>query len=481
MNKAKTDWIFLKDTINCFDDLSIIHIIESDIMFLNDAFIGYFDIPIQAEYTISELKNYLGEENFTSIFEDLKEEVQQIAAYFNNTNHRFTRTCKKINHINGDYYLHKYQPLVFASANAKLNTSKFLQLVMDNIPQRIFWKDKESVYLGCNQNFANAAGVKTPSNIIGKTDYDLVWTDEQTEFFRRVDREVMDTNKQRLNIITKISPADSKSGWARSNKVPLSDENKIIGILGTYEDITELKEKEKLILNQFEILNEQKKELESFAYAASHDMKTPLRTIISFSQLLYRSIKDRIMPREKEYLDFIISATKNLSELIDGILKYSSLNHEIETKEIDIIELLSYLFMELDSAVQETGAEFNILFSESIIVADNFSIKQLFQNLILNSLKFKKPDVRPIININFKDLGDFWQFSIADNGIGIEEVYKDRIFKMFQRLHTNDQYEGTGIGLALCEKIVNIHKGKIWLESEYGIGTTFHFTIAKQF
>ncbi len=477
--KTRIDWSFMNTTINFMTDLCVVRVIDQDILLLNDAFLRYFNMPKKATYSISFLTNFFGSTNYNTIFANLITERQHIFIQFQENNHRFNRACERVAFSQGDYYLHRYIPLGFTSKESKLNSSKFLQMVMDNIPQRIFWKDRESVYLGCNQKFADAAGMKTPKDIIGKTDYDLPWEKQQADFFRVVDQKVMNNDQPIFGITTPITLADGKKSWVRSNKIPLKDQDTIIGILGTYEDISAIKKQKELIENQLELLNQQKNELETFAYATSHDMKAPLRTIISFSQLLQRSLRGRLKQNEQEYLDFIISATKNQRELVDGILRFSSLNQHLKLKNTDVSKLIAELLLELGITMQESKAQVNMLFSDVQIMADTLRLKQLFQNLILNSIKFTKPNTIPVINIDFKDMDDSWLFSVEDNGIGIDLEFKERVFQLFEKLHTTDKFEGTGIGLAICKKIVSRHKGQIWIESEKGNGTTFFFTISK--
>ena len=477
-NKIKKDWTFLYDTINFFDDLCIAQVIDEDVILLNNAFSRYFSLETKRVFNKPDLIDFFEEFHFTELFEKVDSSKKHIIINIDNKTHRFNRKCTKIESDRGSYYLLRFQPLIFTSANASLNSSKFLQLLMDNIPQHIFWKDQDSVYLGCNENFGIAAGF-SPSDIIGKSDFDLPWTAEQTAFFRKMDREVMENQEPRMNMVTQVLQANGITSWARSNKVPLMDGDKVIGILGTYEDITERKLKEEIIDKQVQILTSQKKELENFAHVVAHDMKTPLRTIISFSQLLQRNLGIDITEETEEYLEFIISGSRSLNQLIEGILQFTNLNQQVKFKQINVSDLLNSLIFEIQSAIDEKNVFLNIHFSDYHINGNFLRLKQVFQNLILNAIKFTTPKVQPLINIRLEDKDTFWQFSVQDNGIGIEEEYKDKIFQMFQKLNTIDKYEGSGIGLAICKKIVNAHQGEIWLESEIGKGTTFYFTIAK--
>lgn len=250
-----------------------------------------------------------------------------------------------------------------------------------------------------------------------------------------------------------------------------------------------LKQKAETIENQLEELNQKNQklekyiesnmQLENFAYIASHDLKAPIRTIISFSQLLERNLKNKLDEDAKEYLDFVISASRNMRDLIDDLLAYSKINSQPIRRDIFTIgDILMAITTEIQTTIHEKNAIINWNCAYEIN-ADMIKMKQVFQNLITNAIKFQKPDIQPIINILCEENTDSWQFCVKDNGIGIKADYHERVFDLFQKIHNKSEFEGTGLGLAICKKIVNQHGGKIWIESTLGEGTTFHFTIAK--
>lgn len=270
--------------------------------------------------------------------------------------------------------------------------------------------------------------------------------------------------------------------------IQLSNQRRFISI---FKDITEKKRQQKLLEIQMVELNEKNTklqeyidsnmQLENFAYMASHDMKAPLRTIISFSQLLQRKAQDKLGKKEMDYLRFIIKATKSLYSLINGLLTFSKVDASRAFMEnVNFRELVNNSLKELHTTIEEKEA---LVYSKNLpenLSCDKVQIKQLIQNLVGNALKFSRPDVRPEVLIEGKDLGENWEIKVEDNGIGIDLKYHDRIFLLFRRLHTNDQIEGTGIGLALCKKIVDQHNGSIRLESKVGNGTTFYIQLPKQ-
>jgi len=223
-------------------------------------------------------------------------------------------------------------------------------------------------------------------------------------------------------------------------------------------------------------LERKNKELEQFAYVASHDLQEPLRTTSSFVELLHTQYKGKFDEKADKYLNFIIQSTDRMKVLIKDLLDYSRIGSKKELTKIDCNIILQQVFADLEIAIKETQAEIK---TRHLPVINGYptEIKQLFQNLITNAVKFHKPNISPLINISASKKNGSWEFICKDNGIGIEEQHKERIFVIFQRLHTRSEYEGSGIGLAHCKKIVELHGGKIWIESPPGEGSAFHFTI----
>lgn len=227
-----------------------------------------------------------------------------------------------------------------------------------------------------------------------------------------------------------------------------------------------------------ESLANKNKELEQFAYIASHDLQEPLRTISSFSGILNETYYDQIDEIGQKSLDFISDSSDRMSALIKGLLDYSRIGKEKKIELIDTQQLITEIQEDLGQAIQEK----NVILRYSDlpkINAVHTDIRLLFQNLISNGIKFSKEDVQPEIEIKCSELEKFWEFSVADNGIGIDEKYFEKIFIIFQRLHAKTEFEGTGIGLSHCQKIVREHGGEIWVNSKVNEGSTFKFTLYK--
>jgi signal transduction histidine kinase len=258
---------------------------------------------------------------------------------------------------------------------------------------------------------------------------------------------------------------------------PLSDEDTLgKALLAMREN---LKTGEANLESQNRELERKNKELEQFAYVASHDLQEPLRTTSGFAEALQKQYAGKLDERADKFLSYIIQASERMKVLITDLLEYSRIGNKRELAKVDCNSVLNDVLADLDTAISETNADIT---SCSLPLVDGYQteIKLLFQNLLVNSIKFRQKDHSPVISIGAVEKAGSWQFSFSDNGIGIPKEHNERIFIIFQRLHTRNEYNGSGIGLSHCKKIVELHKGKIWLESEPGKGTTFFFTIPRK-
>lgn len=257
--------------------------------------------------------------------------------------------------------------------------------------------------------------------------------------------------------------------------------NNIIGFLGVIVDITEkIKvEKEKTLF--LERLNKSNEELARFAYVCSHDLQEPLRMVKSFADKIESHFGEKLINDEKgsKYLNFIIDGAERAQELIRDILEYSKLGTETkELENVNLNEVINSVKTNLALNFEEKKGKL-IINNIPQVMGNKTQLYQLFQNLINNALKYVEADISPIIEIGFKNKKDHYEFYVKDNGIGIDKKFHDKIFEVFKRLHTKNKYQGTGVGLSLCKKIVENHNGKIWVESDLGIGSTFYFTLQK--
>lgn len=216
------------------------------------------------------------------------------------------------------------------------------------------------------------------------------------------------------------------------------------------------------------------KELEEFAYLASHDLREPLNTIRSYADLL--ESEHNLDPDMQQYISFIKSSADRLNNLIQDLLEHSRIGSHGPAQMVGFGTVLQEVLQDLQATILDTKAKV-IIGEMPTLWAYPKDIRLLFQNLISNAIKFQKPGEVPAVKVSAEKTRDAWHFIVQDNGIGIEERFQERVFLIFQRLHTDMEYEGTGIGLAHCKKIVDLHGGKLWLESEFGNGSKFHFTI----
>jgi len=315
----------------------------------------------------------------------------------------------------------------------------------------------------------------------------LIYINGKSAFRNDLDRYSLEINNQSDSQSIAIVPIFSKGeiigslSLASKEKHFFTDEEKeIIRSIGNeignvIGKLIAEEEMEKLI----EELKRSNEELEQFAYITSHDLQEPLRTIASFTQLLERRYKGKLDSDADEFMDYIVDASIRMKQMIQGLLEYSRIGKGgLEFKTVNLDELLGEVLSNLKAVIDKSNAKISWdKLPEPI--GDSKLLLQLFQNLIGNSIKFRKSDESPIIHISFMNSKNEYKdvFCVEDNGIGIEEQYTDRIFKVFKRLHTIDVYKGTGIGLATCRRIVEHHGGHIWVESELNKGSRFYFTL----
>jgi PAS domain S-box-containing protein len=355
---------------------------------------------------------------------------------------------------------------------------EFLTTIIENIPNMIFVKDAgELRYVQLNKAGEDLLGYSR-EELIGKNDYDF-FPKEQADFFTKNDRDVL-----KSGIVKDIpeEPIETRYKGKRmlhTKKLGVyTKEGATQYLMGISEDITDRKRSEEEIKSYMAKLEQSNQALQHFAYIASHDLQEPLRTVSSFVQLIERRYKEKLDAVGIEYIAFVVDGARRMQALINDLLQYSRVETQGNPFEpTDMETIFSETIAGLQANIEENGV---IISHDPLpkVPADPSQMIQLLQNLIGNALKFHS-EKTPEIHVSAKLCEGEWLFSVKDNGIGIDEKFSERIFKIFQRLHTREEYPGTGIGLAVCKKIAERHGGRLWVESQDGMGSTFFFTIPK--
>ncbi len=355
---------------------------------------------------------------------------------------------------------------------------EMLDRVLQLSPDHIYFKDRQSRFTRINLALAKWFGLKDPSEAVGKLDSDFFASEHATQAFAD-EQAIMRTGQSIAGKEEKEAWPDGRVTWVLTTKTLLFDQQgAAVGIMGVSRDITDRKLSELELARKADELARSNAELEQFAYVASHDLQEPLRMVASYTQLLSRRYKGKLDAEADEFINFAVDGASRMQQLIQDLLSYSRVTTRGKALSLAPAETAcSAAIGNLHESIKDSNASVNFG-PLPVVLADTTQLTQLFQNLIGNAIKYRN-ERKPEIQIAAKPDGKEWIFSIRDNGIGIEPQYFERIFQMFQRLHTRKEYSGTGIGLAVCKKIVERHGGRIWVESQPGQGSTFLFTFPK--
>jgi len=258
---------------------------------------------------------------------------------------------------------------------------------------------------------------------------------------------------------------------------PIADGmGEVAEILSISSDISARKRNEEALRERTRELEASNRELAEFAYIASHDLREPLRKISSFCQLLADGYQGRLDEKANQYIAFIVDGAERMQQLIEDVLAFSRSGRSAgKTSEVDCAAIVRLVTRDLAAMIEETGACITVAGSLPVVRAEPALLTQVFENLVSNAIKFRGSDP-PRVTISAAREKNAWRFAVADNGIGIDPAYADRVFAIFQRLHSRAEYPGSGIGLAICKKIVEAYGGRIWFDSQSAAGTTFYWT-----
>jgi signal transduction histidine kinase len=342
--------------------------------------------------------------------------------------------------------------------HAAINAPAYSQQATDSVMAGIDALNQQLTQLEDNFSYSLGEGSRWMENLILKIVFAVALTVEITGLLLSlfVTRGIA----KGLNEINRATNIIAKGDL--SERVTVFSKDEIGQVANAMNDMTD-----KLVSSN--------KELAQFAYITSHDLQEPLRTISNYTSLFRKQYIGKLDEQADKYLDVITTATARMQILIKDVLDYSRIGKDKNLKLIDCNKILHDVLMDMDTRVKETHAQIHV---KPLPVINGYSeLCYVFQNLISNAIKFKKNNIDPAIHISAILRQKEWIFSVKDNGIGIEKEYFDRIFTIFQKLHSNKIYSGTGIGLAHCKKIIEMHNGKIWVESQPGNGSCFSFTI----
>ena len=371
-------------------------------------------------------------------------------------------------------------------AEAALRASEArLRHITDNMLDMVSESDGNTLLSYASPSHLNVVGY-LPQNLLGKSYLEFMHPDDIPAVLAAIEAGKQSGRPARLEY--RIRHAQGHYIWLETIGKPLVDpQGRVAGGVFGSRDITERKEAESALRRMNEELERRvrertadlersNQELQQFAYVASHDLQEPLRMVSSYLQLLERRYKGQLDSDAHEFIAFAVDGAMRMHHLINDLLAYSRIGTRGKPFEITSVEkALDRSLINLKVAIEESGARVTHDPLPTVL-ADDGQLVQLFQNLIGNAVKFHG-EQPPQVHVSARRVDGCWTFAVRDNGIGIERQYAERIFLIFQRLHTRSEYPGTGIGLAVCKKIVERHGGCIWLESEPGRGSTFYFTL----
>lgn len=372
---------------------------------------------------------------------------------------------------------------VEATLNAERNV---LRTLVDALPDQIFIKRQDGAFLLNNQAFAANLGLSGPEALLGKTDFEF-FPREMAELYRADDLAVFKTGNPVINREEPITLTGGKTIIALTTKIPLrGPEGNVDRLVGISHDITERKNFEDHIqaLNQsLEHRSEQveavNKELEAFSYTISHDLRAPLRAIRGFSKIVLEEYSAQVPAEGQRFLNLVDENAGQMSELIDDLLSFSRLGrHPINRELVNPTELAQQIWSDLVAEYPERQVEFKLANMPGCM-ADRSMLRQVYANLLANALKFTRKRDHALVEVSFERKDQQVVYFVRDNGAGFNMRYYDKLFGVFQRMHRAEEYEGTGVGLAIVQRIIMRHGGRVWAEGEVDKGATFYFTLVE--
>lgn len=408
-----------------------------------------------------------------------------------------TRTERKILSANGKHFIKRISPFINADGQIDGATITFFDITNIHLSEeekrksderfKLFYESDPVMHasinphsgklIECNKTFVNTLGYDSKKEVLGRPIidfYDEGFKGTAVSLIQKFTKEKKLRSEEVLFVRKNGDPLP-----LMLNSDAVVDKNgEILHSRSTLVDISELNKNKAELKAQKEDLLRLNKDLEQFVSICSHDLQEPLSTIRFSSDFLQKKYSDGLPEKGLEYLGYIHEASGRMSNQIKGLLEHSRIGNNLKLEKVNVQEMLEVVKYDLKKRIDECEAKIHIGKMPKLM-AYKIEIRLLFQNLMGNALKYCKEGIAPEIRVSSFEDDHFWNFSITDNGIGIEEKDLDSIFTIFGRVPTETKYEGTGVGLAHCEKIVKLHNGKMWVDSQLGVGSTFYFKIDK--
>lgn len=367
------------------------------------------------------------------------------------------------------------QQLAQAANNGRKQLENLLALTMDGLDLKAFI-DRDFTYKYVNQTYldywnkrADQVEGKLVASVVGEEVFAEIQplmaralAGESVSYFARFDYPV----KGRRHMQASYLPARDAAGA-------------ILGLVIRVHDLQDMKDSEEKLRATVSLLEEKNLVQQRFIHILSHDLREPVNTIVNFASLLAADHAAALPDKAQQYLRYVTNGGERMKELLDDLLNYVHIDHaQPELRPIELDRVMIGVGEDLADAIARKMAsvEWDAL---PVISGERSLIRILMQNLVANAIKFSRPSVAPIVRVSAVDTGDFWELRIQDNGIGIPQAKLEKVFELFQRLNTRKEFDGTGLGLATCRKIVELHNGRIWVTSELGKGSCFHVTLPK--
>jgi PAS domain S-box-containing protein len=357
--------------------------------------------------------------------------------------------------------------------------------MMDHMPDQIYFKDTQGRFIRNSRSQANLLGLNDPAQAVGKSDFDFFPHAAKAHV---EEQQVMSSEKPMVDVEEWVVWPDGREMWVSTTKLPLRNaEGETIGIFGISHDITERKQTEQAIrqLNvdlekQAEQLKAANKELEAFSYSVSHDLRAPLRAIDGYTRILVEDYESLLDEEGKRVCGVISREARRMGQLIDDLLAFSRLGRkEMHTSKIDMRALAVSVLNDLLKEADRERIDFQIGRLPSV-KGDSALIRQVWANLLANAIKFTSRKERAVIEVGSKTNPEELIYYVRDSGAGFEMEYANKLFGVFQRLHTESEFDGTGVGLAIVQRIIHRHEGRVWAEGEVGKGATFYFAFPRK-